>query len=161
MPAGYFICPTLDELRGADASCTIEKLPPDARQSLSHCVGLAQLDARSVIAVIPDGSFPPDTDTLASNTVRPAWPDTPSLVAMTLTVPAASAVTTPVDEFTVATPLLLVLQTMERPVSVTPPASRSTAVAVTTPPAWTLLALNETLTDATADVAADAMVTIR
>ena len=56
--------------------------------------------------------------------------DLPSLVAVMVTVPAASAVTTPLP-FTVATEVLLLLHVTGRPVSVAPAALRNTAVACT------------------------------
>jgi hypothetical protein len=52
-------------------------------------------------------------------TVIEAVPDLPSLVAVIVALPAPTAVTVPFDD-TVATPLLLVVQTTGRPVSMAP-----------------------------------------
>ena len=52
-------------------------------------------------------------------TVTEAVPDLPSLVAVIVAVPAPTAVTVPVDD-TVATALLLVVQTTVRPVRTAP-----------------------------------------
>jgi hypothetical protein len=52
-------------------------------------------------------------------TVTEAVPDLPSLVAVIVAVPPPTAVTVPVDD-TVATALLLVVQTMVRPVRTAP-----------------------------------------
>jgi hypothetical protein len=62
--------------------------------------------------------------------VTEAVPFFPSLVAVTVTVPFLTPVTTPVDE-TVATLVLLELQVTVRPVRVLPLASFVTAVSVT------------------------------
>src|ERR1700741_4732327 len=75
-----------------------------------------------------------ETETLATGigagavTVKPADPDWPSLDALIVVVPAASAVTVPVPE-TLATPGLELCQVTLLPVSVFPAASRSVAVA--------------------------------
>jgi hypothetical protein len=72
-----------------------------------------------------------DTETVATGTfetVTAAWPVMPSLVAMTFAVPAATAVTVP-DALTVATPVLLELQTTGRPLRTLLAASRGTAAA--------------------------------
>jgi hypothetical protein len=61
-------------------------------------------------------------------TLTPALPLFPSLVAVICAVPAATAVTTP-EPLTVATPLLLDVQAMARPVSTLLLASRVVAVA--------------------------------
>jgi hypothetical protein len=65
----------------------------------------------------------------ASVTVMPAWPVTPSLVAMMFALPAETAVTVP-DALTVATAVLLELQVTTRPVSTLFDASRVTADAL-------------------------------
>jgi hypothetical protein len=63
----------------------------------------------------------------AAGTVMVAVPVRPSLVAVIVAVPAATAVTSPLPE-TVAIALALVLQLTVRPESTEPPASRSVAV---------------------------------
>jgi hypothetical protein len=82
-------------------------------------------------------------------TVMLAVPLFPSLAAVTVAVPAATAVTTPAEE-TVATDWSLEIQVMLRPVSVAPDASFSVAESVFVSPATRLAELGETLTLATA-----------
>jgi hypothetical protein len=81
-------------------------------------------------------------------TVSGALPVFPSLVAMMLAVPAATAVTTPVPD-TVATPVLSEDQTMTRPVNTLLLASRVVAVACVAWPIWIGEAARDTLTEAT------------
>jgi len=89
--------------------------------------------------VVADNAFvfPILTDELEGETVTVATgigvtvivdvPVLPSLVAVIVAVPTATAVTTPLDE-TVATPGVLVDQVIARPVSVFPDASLSVAL---------------------------------
>jgi len=81
-------------------------------------------------------------------TVSVAEPVTPSLVARIATLPAATAVTSPVLD-TVARAVFALLHVTVRPVSTLLFASRSVAVACVVCPAVTVDALNATLTDAT------------
>ncbi len=76
-------------------------------------------------------------------TVTEAEPLRPSLVAVMLVVPGATAVTTPLP-LTVATPVLLLLQTIVRPESTVLFASRSTAVAVVVLPTVSVEPPNDT-----------------
>ena len=71
-------------------------------------------------------------------------PDWPSLVAVTLALPAPAAVTNPVP-FTVATAVFALVQVMVRPVSTVPFASLRVAVSCCVLP-------NETVADAGATV---------
>jgi hypothetical protein len=73
----------------------------------------------------------------------------PSLAAVTVAVPAATAVTSPAEE-TVATDWSLEIQVIVRPVSVAPDASFSVPESVFVSPATRLAELGETLTLATA-----------
>jgi hypothetical protein len=73
----------------------------------------------------------------------------PSLAAVTVAVPAATAVTSPAEE-TVATAWSLEIQVIVRPVSVAPDASLSVAERVFVSPTTRLAELGETLTLATA-----------
>ena len=66
------------------------------------------------------------TVTVSAVTVTVAVPDLPSLVAVIVVVPAATPVTTPLDD-TVATAELDVAHVMMRPVNVLLPASRTVA----------------------------------
>jgi hypothetical protein len=108
----------------------------------------------AVAEVVPFGAItdaPRLTDTVATETavtVNVALPATPSLVAVMFVVPVPTGVTTP-EVFTVATAVFVELHAIVRPWSALPPASRVVAVAVTDWPSPTLVALNETLTDAT------------
>jgi hypothetical protein len=72
----------------------------------------------------------------------------PSLDAVICAVPADTAVTRPEPD-TVATPLLLVVQAMERPVRTLLFASRVVAVACVVSPGLRELLASDTLTDAT------------
>ena len=81
-------------------------------------------------------------------TVRLAVPLLPSLEAVTIATPAASAVTTPVPDI-VATLRLLELQTMGRPVRTLLLESRVVALACVVPPTVIELAARATLTEAT------------
>jgi hypothetical protein len=88
------------------------------------------------------------TGTVGSTTVTIAVPLFVSDVAVIVAEPAATAVTTPLDE-TVATLLALVDQVTTRPVNVAPVESRTVAESVTVPPGLRLAVPGETLTDAT------------
>jgi hypothetical protein len=81
-------------------------------------------------------------------TARIALPDFPSLVAMIVVVPAATAVTTPEGEI-VAIVWSAVLQITTRPVRTLLLASNVVAVACVVCPTWTVDADSATLTDAT------------
>ncbi|HWG35123.1 MAG TPA: hypothetical protein VN650_13210 [Gemmatimonadaceae bacterium] len=73
----------------------------------------------------------------------------PSLVAVIVAVPGATAVTIPVAGTTIATAEALELQATVRPVRMLPLASRAVAVAVVVPPTLKLVAPNATETLAT------------
>jgi len=75
-------------------------------------------------------------------------PLTPSLVAVTVTVPGATAVITPVVE-TVATAGLLDVHATARPVNELPSASRTVALACVVCPTMRVAELTVTVTDAT------------
>src|SRR5690349_15015453 len=75
-------------------------------------------------------------------------PDTPSLVAVTVALPALAAVTRPL-ELTEATAVLLLDQAIVRPVSVVPEASFVTATSCMVVPAVTLGLCGVTVTLAT------------
>jgi len=94
-----------------------------------------------------------DTTTACSvagaGTVMLAEPDWPSLVAVTLAVPAAPAVTNPLA-LTLAMAEFELLQAIARPVSTLPLASLSVAVSCAVFPDATVLAAGVTLTVATA-----------
>lgn len=81
-------------------------------------------------------------------TVTVPVPDFPSLVAVIVAVPDATAVTTP-DVVTVAILLSLVDQSMTRPLSVLPLASYVAAVSVTEVPVASCDVAGVTVTDAT------------
>src|SRR5438093_13175644 len=81
-------------------------------------------------------------------TVIVACPDTPSLVAVTTTCPAATPVTTP-DAETLATAEFELAHVTTRPVSTLPLASRVTAVSCTTCPVWMFADDGVTVTEAT------------
>jgi len=81
-------------------------------------------------------------------TVTDALPFTPSLVAVMVAPPAASAVTVPLPETDATEPFELV-QLTTRPVSGLPAASRSVTVAAVVPPTSRLDVPNVTLTVAT------------
>jgi len=81
-------------------------------------------------------------------TVIAAVPLCPSLVAVIVAGPAATPVTSPVDE-TVATALLLVVHVTARPVSTFPDASFVVAVSCTVAPTLTVAIAGLTVTDAT------------
>jgi hypothetical protein len=83
-----------------------------------------------------------------AETVTLAVPLFPSLVAVIVAEPAATPVTTPLDE-TVAIPVLELDHVTVRPVSTLLFASRAVAVSCTVWPTVTLGAAGETLTDAT------------
>src|SRR5215207_1118598 len=78
-----------------------------------------------------------------------AFPDLPSAVAVMVTVPDCTAVTSP-EPFTFATCASELVQTIERPVSTVPPASLSVALAWVDWPAARLGEFRATVTDATA-----------
>lgn len=82
-------------------------------------------------------------------TVISAPPLCPSLVAVIVALPAATAVTTPLLD-TVATLGALVFQLTERPYSMPPFASRVAAESIVLPPADTVALLGVTVTEATA-----------
>jgi len=84
----------------------------------------------------------------AGVTVSAALPLLPPLVAVMLTEPALTAVTSPVVE-TVATAVLSELQVIAGPVKTPPAASRRVAVAWVVPTAVIEPAVSATLTDAT------------
>src|SRR6185436_15199723 len=86
--------------------------------------------------------------TVAIVTVTVAVPDFPSLVAVIVAVPGATPFTTPLG-VTVAMAPLLVVQTMERPVSVLPLASCVTALSVVVPRTNAVAVDGETVTVAT------------
>ena len=105
--------------------------------------------ARSVITVIPAGSAEPGGGGGdAGATVIVDVPVLPSLVAVTCTLPATSAVTRP-DAETPAMLVLAELQVMTRPVSTLLLASRVTAESCWVAPICTLALDGETVTDAT------------
>src|SRR5438093_13563018 len=81
-------------------------------------------------------------------TVIVACPDTPSLVAVTTTCPAATPATTP-DAETLATAEFELAHVTTRPVSTLPLASRVTAVSCTTCPVWMFADDGDTVTEAT------------
>jgi hypothetical protein len=81
-------------------------------------------------------------------TVTSVVPDMPSLVAVIVAVPAASAVTRPLA-LTVATPLLELDQVIVRPLSVVPEASLVTATSCRVRPAVMLGLCGVTVTVAT------------
>jgi hypothetical protein len=87
-------------------------------------------------------------------------PVLPSLEAVTVAVPAVSAVTKP-DVETVATTALLELHVIARPDNTLLPASRVTADSCTVPPIWSVLVAGDTVTAATGAratvIAADAV----
>jgi hypothetical protein len=92
-----------------------------------------------------------DTVTVATGagvTVIVALPVLPSLVAVILAMPSATAVTRPSAE-TVATALLLELHVIERPVKTMPFASKVVALACAVSTALMELGVRNTLTDAT------------
>ena len=76
------------------------------------------------------------------------WSERPSLVAVTIAVPGATAVTTPLAD-TVATAGLLEVQTTGRSVSVAPEASFTVAESVVVVPAISDTVAGATFTDAT------------
>jgi hypothetical protein len=78
-----------------------------------------------------------------------AVPLRPSLVAVTVAVPAATAVTVPEDD-TVATDAALEVQDTERPVSVSPEALVSFALSATVAPTPSVAVAGVTVTAATA-----------
>ncbi len=84
-------------------------------------------------------------------TVSAAVPLFPSLVAVIVTVPVLTPVTSPLP-FTVARPVLLLAHVTTRPVSTFPFASRGVAVSCTVCPAITLADAGLTLTVATGTV---------
>ena len=86
-------------------------------------------------------------------TVIAAVPLLPSLVAVTVAEPAATPVTTPLDE-TVAIPVLELDHVTARPESTAPFASYAVAVSCAVCPTLTLAVAGETLTDATGTVTA-------
>ena len=85
---------------------------------------------------------------VAAVTVTVAVPFTPSLVAVIIAEPAATAVTSPL-EFTVATAGVLDAQVTVRPVSVLPPASLRAAASCRVLPTKRLVLVGLTTTDAT------------
>ena len=94
-------------------------------------------------------------------TVSPPVPLRPSLVAVIVALPTASAVTRPLL-FTVATDVFELLHAIARPVSTVFTASRVTAVACVVPPTVTDVAANDTVTVATgAAVTASTAVPLR
>jgi hypothetical protein len=97
---------------------------------------------------LADSGFTLTVVTGAAVTVRAALPLLPSLVAVMFTVPALTAVTSPVSE-TVAAAVLSELQVIVRPVRTPPLASRSVAKACVVPTASMVVAASATLTDAT------------
>jgi hypothetical protein len=93
-----------------------------------------------------------DTVTVATGagvTVIVALPLFPSLVAMMFAVPLLTAVTSPVVDETVATPVLSELHVITRPVSVFPFASSVVAVACDVPTAVIEVGARLTVTEAT------------
>jgi hypothetical protein len=93
------------------------------------------------------------TGTGAIVTVTDAVPLLPSLVAVIVAEPAATPVTTPLDD-TVAIPVLELAHVTGRPESTAPFASSVVAVSCTVCPTLTLGVDGETLTDATGTVTA-------
>ncbi|HWG35415.1 MAG TPA: hypothetical protein VN650_14695, partial [Gemmatimonadaceae bacterium] len=94
---------------------------------------------------------PRATDTVATGTAvtdSDALPVFPSLVALIVVVPGAMEVTKPAES-TRATDVALELQTIVRPVSVLPLASRVTALACVVVPATIVEAESDTVTVAT------------
>jgi hypothetical protein len=87
----------------------------------------------------------------AGFTTTPAAPDWPSLVAVIAAVPGATAVTTP-DCETVATAVLLELQTITRFDTIAPVSSRTVAVSCTLPRGISVLLVGATETLATLKV---------
>src|SRR5438309_1217076 len=81
-------------------------------------------------------------------TVTLAVPLCPSLVAVIVTAPAATPVTSPVAD-TVAIAAFELVQLITRPLSTLPAASLGVAVSCTVPPTYTFGAVGPTVTDAT------------
>src|SRR6266568_684837 len=88
------------------------------------------------------------TDATGTMTVIAALPLLPSLVAVMVAVPAASAVTSPLP-FTVATPGASLDQVIVRPESGLPLASSGVAVSCWVPPTTIVAAVGLTVSDAT------------
>src|SRR4051812_47055207 len=118
-------------------------LPIPSRSTATACVlcPVVRLGALSVTVTAATG---------CGLTVSDAAPVTPSLVAEIDALPGATAVTRP-DELTVATALLELDQTTDRPVSADPVLSRRRAVACVVEPATRSDAVSETVTDATGE----------
>ena len=110
----------------------------------------AMLDEFNVTVTLATGT---------ATTVTAAEPLTPSLVAVTVALPNATACTEPLLE-TVTMPLLELVQVIVRPVKTLLAASFNTAVACPDEPTLRLEKPRETLTEATGDGAAVAIVTL-
>src|SRR6266568_4036511 len=99
------------------------------------------------------------TDATGTMTVIAALPLLPSLVAVMVAVPAASAVTSPLP-FTVATPGASLDQVIVRPESGLPLASSGVAVSCWVPPTTIVAAVGLTVSDATGIVTVTAAVAL-
>src|SRR6266516_4843244 len=99
------------------------------------------------------------TDATGTMTVIAALPLLPSLAAVMLAVPAASAVTSPLP-FTVATPGASLDQVIVRPESGLPLASSGVAVSCWVPPTTIVAAVGLTVSDATGIVTVTAAVAL-
>jgi hypothetical protein len=100
--------------------------PVSVRPCESSSVGVACVVCTALI--VDAASETVTVATGACVTVIVAFPAIPSLVAVMLAVPTETPVTTPCAE-TVATAVLLDVQTIDRPVRTPPPASNVAAVA--------------------------------
>src|SRR5438270_142704 len=107
---------------------------------------------------VSDGTATSDTvprrTTVGAVTVTALVPPCPSLVAVIVTEPAATPLTTPLP-LTDATPTLLLAHVTVRPLNAVPPASLGVAVSWTVWPACTLAAAGLTVTEATGTVVTD------
>src|SRR6266550_4774984 len=110
--------------------------------------GVAVSCTVSPVVTLADAGLTPTDATGTSVTVRVAVPLFPSLVAVIVADPGATAVTRPLP-FTVARAVLLLPHVTTRPASAFPLASFGVAVSCTVCPAVTLTDAGLTLTDAT------------
>jgi hypothetical protein len=128
--------------------------PPRIVPSAARSVAVAVVVDPLLSVEAPNDTVTLDTD--AVMTVSVAAPLRPSLLAVIVVVPAASAVTKPFAE-TDATDVLLDAQPNVRPLSADPLASRAVAVNCCEPPTATCVTDGLTTTDATgADTVSDA-----
>jgi hypothetical protein len=130
----------LDQVMGRP----VRTVPPASRSVACNCVvcpapTVAEAGATVTVATGAGGG---------AVTVMAAVPLFPSLVAVIVADPAATPVTSPVEE-TVAAPALEVVHVTARPVSTVPPASRSVACSCVVCPACTLAEDGATVTVAT------------